>query len=1001
MAIYYVSSTGSDAAAGTLAAPFLTINHALSLCASGDTVKCRGVLSGGGQGTGVFKERVFMDTAGVSLEAYKPATVFETVWVDGDNYVLPAVADATPGGTHSNGGVWLAFNYAGMIELNANNTAVRGIGVRYSRGRGIEFGGVDDTHRTTGNIVEDCKTWSTRHSGLAGKYADNCTVKRHSNKDSGNFAPFRRPTGAGIPNNHGASITFQVMSGGTFEDLESSDGWGEGVMWNNVINFTAKNIKAWDNMTMGIYFNASANFTLDGWYSYYSDTGNSAAGAELQSGLTINREDHKPDWGALENVCHDFKIMNGVSVNCDRGIVLLGGKGLFLFSNIFFYNNTIVRPSKGNNTGVSSAIFVAGVALYSNIRFGNNIVQLTDTATQDPVTAPTDTNVVWLPNAWSEQPVAAARNSSDIYGNLLLVNQNAVITPGVFNPANYKITGLSPARFSAPRIAAVVNDYFGNVRTAPDSFGFDYGVDGGTPPPPTGNVVTGVTNTISPVTTGNISGTDSNFGGNTTVGALIVANQAATVTSGLAAAAHATMSVGFLDNNGNSAVVGWRARDANATTDNRMIQKTGSVVELIKFNSTNSDHSMTATPIADGIQYNKAAAQTGEANIVASIFGGADVHSLVGTTLVASGIGSTGNIVTPWVPSLMFLMVGNRAFDGTVQNDIRFSFAIATGTGNQNHITFESPHLVTPSDLFERIGTGRIAMSRANGQTHSLTAWGTTSTITSAVATGARTFAWLALKFDSGSVYAGIQTVPTATGNKTFTAVNFKPQLVNMITTLIRTVATDITDSDANALAFGMLSAFVEHSLGYTEMDNQATSDTESIYATKALRMGSVVGTNAALANRTAMLATGPQVNFTTAPATADRQMLMFAIENVSNATVTADFTGTPLTGTASYTVTFTDASTAVDTTITSRSWSFGDGGISTATNPTHAYAVAGTYTVSLTVSNGSINNTKTRTGYVVVSAVPPTPPSNRYVRGAGVPTARITGVKRGAGIKS
>lgn len=1000
MTIYYVSSTGSNAAAGSLAAPFLTITYALSLCASGDIVKCRGVLSGGGQGTGVFKERVQMNTAGVTLEAYKPGSVYEEVWVDGDNYTLPDVV-SEPGGTNSDG-TWFTFNYAGMIEMNASNTTLRGMGERYSKGRGIEFGGVDDTNRTTNNVIEDCKSWYNRHAGFGGKYADNCTVKRYSNKNSGNFAPFRRPTAQGIPNNHPASITMQVMSGGTFEDLESSDSWGEGIMFNNCTGFTAKNIKTWDNMTMGIYINASALFTLDGWYSYYSDSGRAASGAELQSGLTINREDHRADWGALETVCHDFKIMNGVAVNCDRGMVLLGGKGLFLFSNIFFYNNTIVRPSKGNNAGVSSAIFVAGVAQYSNIRFGNNAVQLTDNATQDSVIAPTNSNVVWLPNAWSEQPVTAARNGSDIYGNLLLVNPNAVITPGVFNPANYKLQGTSPARFSAPRITAVVNDYFGNARAAPDSFGFDYGTGGGGPPPaPTGDVVTGVTNTISPVTAGNVSGTDSNFGGNTTVGALIVANQAATVASGLATAAHATMSVAFLDNNGNSAVIGFRGRDANATTDERMIQKTGSVVELIKFNSTNSDHSMTGAPIADGIQYNKAALQTGEANIAASIFGGADVHSLVGTTLVASGIGSTGNIVTPWIPSLMFLMTGNRAFDGTVQNHIKFSFAIATGVSNQNQITFESPHLITPSDLFERIGSGRIAMDRASGQTHSLTAWGTTSTITSAVATGARTFAWLALKFDSGSVYAGIQTIPTSTGNKTFTAVNFTPQLVNMITTLIRTVASDITDSDANSLAFGMLSAFVEHSLGYIEEDAQATSNTESIYATKALRMGSTVGVNAVIANKTAMLATGPQINFTTTPGTVDRQMLMFAIEQLSNATVTAEFTGTPLTGVAPYNVVFTDASSAVDTTITSRSWSFGDGGISTSTNPTRSYTVPGTYTVSLTVSNGSIDNTKTRTAYVVVSAVPPTPPSNRYIRGAGVPVARIKGVKRGAGIRS
>lgn len=42
--------------------------------------------------------------------------------------------------------------------------------------------------------------------------------------------------------------------------------------------------------------------------------------------------------------------------------------------------------------------------------------------------------------------------------------------------------------------------------------------------------------------------------------------------------------------------------------------------------------------------------------------------------------------------------------------------------------------------------------------------------------------------------------------------------------------------------------------------------------------------------------------------------------------------------------------------------WSFGDGATSTAQNPTHTYAAFGTYTVSLTATNGACSNTKTIT---------------------------------------
>ena len=60
--------------------------------------------------------------------------------------------------------------------------------------------------------------------------------------------------------------------------------------------------------------------------------------------------------------------------------------------------------------------------------------------------------------------------------------------------------------------------------------------------------------------------------------------------------------------------------------------------------------------------------------------------------------------------------------------------------------------------------------------------------------------------------------------------------------------------------------------------------------------------------------------------------------------------------------VNFTDSSTDSDGTIASRSWTFGDGGTSTATNPSHTYAAAGTYSVSLKVTdNGGATNTKTQ----------------------------------------
>jgi PKD repeat protein len=69
-----------------------------------------------------------------------------------------------------------------------------------------------------------------------------------------------------------------------------------------------------------------------------------------------------------------------------------------------------------------------------------------------------------------------------------------------------------------------------------------------------------------------------------------------------------------------------------------------------------------------------------------------------------------------------------------------------------------------------------------------------------------------------------------------------------------------------------------------------------------------------------------------------------------STGSFTATGTGTPV-------VSFT----TTDTTASSYTWSFGDGTTSTAVNPTHTYATAGTYTVQLIVSNGTCADTTTR----------------------------------------
>ena len=81
-----------------------------------------------------------------------------------------------------------------------------------------------------------------------------------------------------------------------------------------------------------------------------------------------------------------------------------------------------------------------------------------------------------------------------------------------------------------------------------------------------------------------------------------------------------------------------------------------------------------------------------------------------------------------------------------------------------------------------------------------------------------------------------------------------------------------------------------------------------------------------------------------------------------------ANFSGTPTTGCGVTAVVFTDLSTNSPTIW---DWNFGDGTIHATNNhPTHAYN-PGTWTVTLTATNGFGPGTITKTNYIVIHALP------------------------------
>ncbi|MBS1690343.1 MAG: PKD domain-containing protein, partial [Bacteroidetes bacterium] len=96
----------------------------------------------------------------------------------------------------------------------------------------------------------------------------------------------------------------------------------------------------------------------------------------------------------------------------------------------------------------------------------------------------------------------------------------------------------------------------------------------------------------------------------------------------------------------------------------------------------------------------------------------------------------------------------------------------------------------------------------------------------------------------------------------------------------------------------------------------------------------------------------------------------LYGLDTIKIDKLVADFAFTPDSFCSAGTVTFTDTIISAVSPVTSRSWTFGDGGTSTAHNPSHNYTAPGTYTVRLIMAT-SVGCHDTITKSVVIFAPP------------------------------
>jgi parallel beta-helix repeat protein len=412
----YVSLSGNDANAGTLAAPFRTINKASAMAKPGDVVNVRG---------GVYNERVNISAKGtaaarITFRSYPG----ETAVYDGTGTAAGTVLFSLNQTDYVDASGFEIRNapFIGISGWMTKNTRVLNNVVHHTVRNAIYFGadgpGSSSDATVEGNQVYNCVTENTAHA-MQGGWAS--TVSMH-------YTERARVANNKIWNNDGEAIA--VI---------------------NSNNVTVLGNEAFDNFSEGVFLDNARFNTVDGNLIY--STGNTRYFRDGYPGVGIGIANESYEFS---NPSSDNKVVNNIVVNTRWGIFygnFENGGGL---KNTTIANNTFYKSSNG--------LIEIWQDTHSNSVVENNIFyQVGGTA----VSLLQGSGVTFRNNHWyGGSPSANTAGAGDVYGNPGFVNA------GGTRAIDYKLTVTSMAIGRALDVTSLVKtDYFGATRVAPFDMG--------------------------------------------------------------------------------------------------------------------------------------------------------------------------------------------------------------------------------------------------------------------------------------------------------------------------------------------------------------------------------------------------------------------------------------------------------------------------------------------------------------------------------------------------
>lgn len=437
MTTYYVATTGDNGDAGSLAAPWATLQYAVNQLSAGDTLYVRG----GTYTTGFEIETDGTSGNEITIAAYNG----ETPIIDGgwDGVTFPFTPET-----------W-GQRYGQLIGVYGNYTTVDGFTVRNSTGRGIEL------FYANNSTIQNCTVYMTFNTGIemntcVDSVIDGCEVDHASQQRK-----WRNFTINGVyVNDHPNVLPMVFCQGCTVKNCTVHDSGGEGI---DIFRSTACLIE--DNVC----------YNCDGLLYYLNWAGD---GSIIRNNIGFFTD----DFTGVDNP-RMIAPRSGIVLRDEPASAAAARFGVT--RNAEIYNNIIVSPTQ--------AIWITSYAGMNGTTIEHNTFVATGSgycvnllSPKDDISSPWDTSIIknnvmvgaasigahggitWSYNNWKTTPSTRAQGTGDIYSNPLLVDDDAAIASfAAFTETNYLLTASSPG-IDQGNGSTYTTDFYGITRSSPD-----------------------------------------------------------------------------------------------------------------------------------------------------------------------------------------------------------------------------------------------------------------------------------------------------------------------------------------------------------------------------------------------------------------------------------------------------------------------------------------------------------------------------------------------------